>query len=88
MPKYVMVLTLRLGGHALCGKSAYPPRFSVIADIPALTLSAITGCEQVQQTAVIQSPPSPPLHLLRYPLQYRFPLFLLRADEGDGLCRR
>jgi hypothetical protein len=33
----------------VCGKSAYPPRLSVIADMPISTLSAMRRPEQVQQ---------------------------------------
>jgi hypothetical protein len=36
----------------VCGKSAYPPRLSLIADIPSQRLGAITGREQVQRNDV------------------------------------
>jgi hypothetical protein len=35
------------------GTSAYPPRLSVKADIPDRQVRAISGCEQMQQVALL-----------------------------------
>jgi hypothetical protein len=40
-----------MGCGPQAGSSAYRPILSVIADIPSQRLGAITGCEQLQQSA-------------------------------------